>query len=58
MADDGLVADRADLCKTRVLLDLKSPSLVVSEVPVQCVEFMYLHDVKVLLDFVNTEEVT
>ena len=58
MADDGLVADRTDLCKTRVLLDLKSPSLVVSEVPVQCVEFMYLHDVKVLLYFINTEEVT
>ena len=58
MADDGLVADRAYFGKARVFLDLKSPSLVVGEVPVQCVEFMYLHDVKVLLYFINTEEVT
>ena len=58
MADDGLVSDRSHFSQTWVFLDLKSPALVICEMPVKCVELMDFHDVEILLDLVHCEEMT
>ena len=58
MTDDGLLSDRADFCQFRVLLDLDSPALVVGEMPVECIELMYLHDVDISLYCVHAEEMS
>ena len=58
MAHEGLLSDSSNLCESWVLLDLKSPTLVVCKVPVEGVELVYLHDVKVSLYLIHVEEVT
>ena len=58
VADDGLVSDGSHFCKAWVFLDLKSPALVVGEVPVEGIELVDFHDVEIFLDLVHVEEVT
>src|SRR5687767_15416028 len=58
VADDRLLAPRADLGELRVLLDLEAPALVLREVPVKGVQLEDRHDVDVLLDELDREEVS
>ena len=58
MAYESLLSDGTDLSEEWILLDLKSPALVVSKVPVKGVELVYLHDVEISLDLIDIEEVT
>src|SRR3546814_5944743 len=52
-----LVRSGADLGELRVLLDLEAPALVLGEVPVEGVQLEDRHDVDVLLDELDREEV-
>ena len=58
VADDGLVADRSELCESRIFLYLDSPALVVCEMPVEGVEFVDFHHVDVFLHHVHVEEMS
>ena len=58
MSYDSSLADGSDLGEERILLDLKSPSLVVCKVPVESVELVYCHHVKISLHLCLVEEVT
>ena len=58
LLDTSSFTNRANLCKTWVLLDLNSPTLVLSKMPVELIEFIYLHDIKITLNLFNTEEMT
>ena len=57
MSDDGLLPYRSHFGEFRIFLDLDSPSLVVSEVPVEGVELVDLHNVEILLHFLDCPEV-
>ena len=57
MTYEGLVSYRSDFCEFRIFLDLKSPSLVISKMPVKGIELVYFHDVEISLHFIHVEEV-
>ena len=56
-SDDGARTLRSNARKTRILLYLDSPSLIVGEMPVKDVHVMHSHEVKIFLDEVHGEEV-
>ena len=58
MTNECLFSDRTYLSEFRIFLDLHSPSLVVSEVPVKSVELVYLHDIEIFLYLVDAEEMS
>ena len=58
MTYDGLVADRSDLGKLRIFLDLDSPTLIVCKMPVESIELMDFHYIKISLDCVHIKEMT
>ena len=58
MSHKRLLTDRTDLCKKRIFLDLDSPALIVTDVPVQSVKFMDFHYIEHILDGLHSEEVT
>ena len=57
LQDNCSLAYGTFLCKLRIFLDLDSPALIVCKMPVEGVQLVYLHDVEISLDNVNTEEV-
>ena len=58
VAYECLLSYSSNLCEAWIFLDLESPSLVVCNVPVEGVELVYFHDVKVSLHLIHVKEVT
>ena len=56
LSDHGTVAEGSYLGELGVFLNLNPPALVLGEVPVQAVELVYRHDIEVLLDLFDGEE--
>ena len=57
VAYESLLSYSSHLCQAWIFLDLESPSLVVCNVPVEGVELVHFHDVKVSLYLIHVEEV-
>ncbi len=56
--DDGSVAPRAHFHELGIGLDFCAPALVVGEVPVQAVQFVYGHYIQVTFHLIHAPEVT
>ncbi len=56
LLDDGPVPERSHLGEFRVLFDFSTPSLIIGQMPVEAVELVHGHDIKVLLDLLDGEE--
>ena len=56
LLDDSTVSERSYLGELRVLLDFNPPTLVISQMPMEAVELVKRHDVQILLDFLDGEE--
>ena len=58
LLDDGSVAPRAHFHELGIGLDFRAPALVVGEVPVQAVQFVYGHYIQVTFHLIHAPEVT
>ena len=58
MAYESFLSYGSDFCELWIFLDLYSPSLVIGDMPVEGVQLVHLHDVKISLDHVHVEEMT
>ena len=58
MTNDSLLANRTDFCEFRILLNLYSPTLIISKMPMKSVEFVDLHNVEISLDGIYAEEMS
>ena len=57
MSNQGAIAARANLCQKRILFDLDSPALVLSEMEMADVETVKRKEVDEPADFSNREKV-
>ena len=58
MAYESFLSDGSYFRELWIFLDFDSPSLVIGDMPVEGVQLVHLHDVKISLDHVHVEEMT